>query len=151
EKNSVNLDFSGGYSAYVEHPGYDRWFVNPHSGMSFDIYSGDTWMNFHDRFSITENSYVDPTLQGFGNYSQFQNVAGIMCLWDFNKLIIRGGYDHANYLSLTGVNIPDGDSDVFYGSAACKLRSELNLGLETGGGLNQYSNTETNTPYTDAT
>jgi hypothetical protein len=61
DKNSLNLDVGVGYSAYVKHSDLDRVFITPGSGLSFDLYVGDVWINLHDRFSITEDAYEDPT------------------------------------------------------------------------------------------
>ena len=85
DQNSINLALGGGYSAYVSNPNLDRAFITPGSELSFDLYVGDFWINLHDRFSITENTYQDPTVAGSGNYSQFQNALGAATTWDLNK------------------------------------------------------------------
>ena len=77
----------GGYSAYVQHSELSRYFVTPDSELSFDLYAGDFLINLHDRFSITENTYQDPTVAGTGNYSQLQNTLGVTTLWDLNKIV----------------------------------------------------------------
>ena len=97
EMNSINLALGGGYSAYVKNPRLDQAFITPGSELSFDLYAGDFWINLHDRFSITENNYQDPSVANSGNYSQFQNALGVATVWDLNKAIVRAGYDHVNY------------------------------------------------------
>ena len=104
DQNSINLALGGGYSAYVNNPRLDRAFITPGSELSFDIYAGDFWIKMHDRFSITENTYQDPTVAGSGNYSQFQNALGVATVWDLNEAIVRVGYDHVNYELLNGGN-----------------------------------------------
>jgi hypothetical protein len=156
DQNSINLALGGGYSAYVNNPRLDRAFITPGSELSFDLYVGEFWINLHDRFSITENSYQDPTVVGSGNYSQLQNALGVATAWDLNKVIVRVGYDHVNYDSLTGGNgqnsggQPGGYSEVFSASAGYALKPGMLLGVELGESLINYTTTTTNTPYSNA-
>ena len=156
EKNSINLAFGGGYSAYVKYSNLDRFFILPGSELSFDVYSGDFWINLHDRFSITEYSYQDPTVAGSGNYSQLENAVGPSVVWDLNKGIAKVGYDHVNFDSLTGSGSqnsnqrPSGYSEVFSASVGTFLKPQMLLGLEGGGSIITYTTPTTNTPYTSA-
>jgi len=156
EQNSLNLALGAGYSAYVNNPRLDRAFITPGSELSFDLYVGDFWINLHDRFSITEDSYQDPSLAGSGNYSQFQNALGVATTWDLNKVIVRVGYDHVNYDSLSGGNgqnsggQPSGYSEVFSSSAGYALKPGMLLGVELGASLINYTTTSTNTPFSSA-
>ncbi len=151
DKQSLNLTIGAGYLAYAEHPKFDRLFISPNSEVSFDIYAGDFLINLHDRFSITENSYLDPTVSGSGGYSQLQNSLGISALWDLNKVVVNLGYDHSDYLELTGgLGQPDRTSEIFSASAGYNLKPGMVLGLELGGGLLHNSFANGNTPYTDA-
>ena len=156
DQNSINLTLGGGYQAYVSNPNLDRAFITPGSELSFDLYAGDFWINLHDRFSITENTYQDPTVTGSGNYSQFQNALGAATTWDLNKGIVKFGYDHVNYDSVTGGSgqsiggQPSGYSEVFSTSAGYALKPGMLLGVEVGGSLITYTTTTTNTPYSNA-
>ncbi len=149
DKNALNLSIGLGYSAYVEHPELDRIFVAPGTELSFDLYVGDVWINLHDRVSITQNAYQDPTVTGTGSYSQLQNALGASALWDLNKVILRSGYDHVNYAALAGSGgQPDGQSELFSASAGYALRPGMQLGIELGGGLLHYGGT--NAVFSDA-
>ena len=113
EKNSINLSLGTGYSAYAEHSEFNRVFMAPGSELSLDLYAGDFWISLHDRVSITEDAYEDPTMVGNANYSQFQNTAGLTVTWDLNKLVYRLGYDHVGYTVLSGGGgCPDGTSEI---------------------------------------
>jgi len=149
EKNSINLSLGGGYTFYVEHSNLDRLFLTPGSELSFNLYVGDFWINFHDRFSITEDAYQDPTVAGTGDFARFENSLGVSALWDLNKVILRSSYDHVTYVSL-GANQgqPDGQSEVLSVSAGYALKPGMLLGVELGGSLLHY--TSTNTAFTDA-
>lgn len=156
DQNSINLTLGGGYSAYTSNPRLDRAFITPDSELSFDLYVGEFWINLHDRFSITEDTYQDPTVVGSGNYSQLQNALGVGTTWDLNKAVVRAGYDHVNYDSLSGGagqgsgGQPSGSSEVFSSSAGFAVRPGMLLGLEVGDSLINYSTATTNTPYSNA-
>jgi len=142
EKNNIIVALGTGYSAYVEHPEFDRFFIMPGSELSFDVYVRDLWLNLHDRFSITEDSYQDPTAVGVGDYSQLQNDAGVTTTWDLNKVLLKLAFDHINYALLSGSAGPsDGSSEAFSLSAGYDLRPSLRAGLEVGGGFLHYSGT----------
>jgi hypothetical protein len=148
DQNSLNLKVGGGYSAYVEHSELNRAFIAPGSELSFDTYVGDFWINLHDRFSITQNAYEDPTVTGSGDYARLENALGVATLWDLNKVIVRVGYDHVNYLSVSGGNrAPDGQSEVFSASIGYAIKPQMLAGVEVGGSLLQYDG---NTPVTSA-
>src|ERR1035438_5366412 len=157
DQNSLNLALGGGYSAYVKNPKLDRIFITPNSVLSFDLYAGDFKIDLHDRFSILENTYQDPTVVGSGNYSQLQNALGVATVWDLNKGIVNFGYDHVNYDSLNSGNSQSsggqlsGYSEVFSTSAGYALKPGMLLGLELGGSLITYTMAPTtNTPYSNA-
>lgn len=152
DKQRLNLSISAGYSGYFQHSTLNHFFVTPDSGLSFDIFAGDFLINLHDRFSISETSYQDPTVTGNGGYSQFQNTLGISTLWDLNKAVVNVGYDHNNYVALTGgQGQPDRSSETFSASAGYTPRAGVLWGVEVGGGLLHNSATSTNAPYTEST
>jgi hypothetical protein len=139
DKNSVNLALGTGYSAYARNPEFNRLFITPGSELAFDLYAGPFWINLHDRLSVSENAYADPTVIGTADYSQLQNVAGLSATWDLNKLVVRSGYDHANYVTLSGGGIPEGQSDVVGFSAGYRREPAGVIGVESGGGRITYS------------
>jgi hypothetical protein len=155
DKNTLNVSAGVGYSAYVMHSNLRRFYVTPDSEVSFDLYAGDVWINLHDRISVTENSYQDPTVAGNGGYSQLQNAAGISATWDLNKVVLKCEYDHVNYAALSGASSTDGQADgsseLISASAGCFLGAGLQVGVELGGGLLHYSTTTTNNFFSDAT
>ena len=157
DKNSLNVSVGAGYSAYVMHSELRRYYVTPNTEVSFDVYAGDFWINLHDRISVTENSYSDPTVAGDGNYSQLQNAAGVAVVWDLNKLVLHFGYDHVNYSTLSsshgsgGGGQPDGASELFSASAGCLIKPGLQLGVELGGGILNYGASSTNSSFSNAT
>ena len=151
DQNSLNLSVGAGYSFYVQHSELDQLFLTPGSELSFDIYTGDFWINLHDRPSITDNAYQDPTIAGTGDYAQFQNALGLSATWDLNKMVVKAGYDHVNYLALgSNQSRPDGQSEVFSLSAGYAFKPGNLIGIELGGSVINYSRTDTNWIYSDA-
>lgn len=146
DQNSFSLALSGGYTAYAQHSEYDRFFVRPGSELSFDLYAGDVWMSFHDRFSITDDSYQDPTVVGNADLSRLENAVGTVVTWDLNEGLVRAGYDHLNYSNLSGNtdNYPGGRSEVFFLNAGLTPGVGVLYGVELGGSLIHYDERTSN-------
>jgi len=154
EVNSLSLGLGLGYQIYVEHTEFNQInsiSISPGSELAFDFYVGDFWFNIHDRISVSQNAYADPTATSTANYSRLENDAGLTATWDMNKVITKFGYDHINYTSLSGGG-DDGQSDVFSVSAGYTLTPGRIVGLEegfsiinqTGGGNGNGSGTQWN-------
>lgn len=140
DRNVLNLNVQVGYSAYMENSQLNQLYITPGTELSFDFFVGDFVINVHDRPSLTQNAYQDPTVVGTGDYAQFQNEAGVSVLWDLNKAVLSTGYDHVNYLSLTSESRrPDGESELFYLSGGWRVQPEMLLGLVAGSGLIRYT------------
>jgi hypothetical protein len=135
EINSLSLGLGLGYQIYVKHTEFNQLnsiSITPGSELAFDFYVGDFWFNLHDRITVSQNAYADPTATATQNYSRLENDAGLTTTWDLNKVIAKFGYDHINYISLTGESGGDGQSDVFSVSAGYTLTPGRLLGLEEG-------------------
>src|SRR3982751_6741056 len=81
EQNNLQFNIGTGYSAYLGNSGLNRIFVLPGSELSMDLYMGDLWINLHERFSISEDNYQDPTIVGIADYSRLDNAAGVSAVW----------------------------------------------------------------------
>jgi hypothetical protein len=141
EWNSINLSLGAGYVAYLEQTQLNRFFISADSdsGLSLDIYAGDFYLELHDRISITEDPYRDPTVAGDGRYSRLQNAAGITTIWDLNKVILQLNYDHVNSVTLSGrQGYGDLQSEVVSFSAGYAPKAGIRYGVEVGGSWQQY-------------
>ncbi len=135
----------------MKHSELDRAFITPGTELSFDLYVGDFWINFHDRVSITEDAYQDPTVSGTGDYARLENAVGVASLWDLNKVVLRAGYDHVNYVNLThNGGQTEGQSELFSTSAGYAIQPETKVGVDLGAGLIHYRSASTN-QFGDAT
>jgi len=139
-KNSLDVSLGAGYSAYLQHQDLSQFFINPGSGVSFDVYAGDFKINLHDRITITEDAYQNPGNGNNQNLVSLQNTVGTSALWDLNKVVVNLGYDHVNYASLSqNQGEPDAASENISANAGVRIRPELMTGLEAGGTLINYS------------
>jgi len=147
EQNSLDINLGIGYSAYLLNPDLSQFYINPGSGISFDVYVGDFVINLHDRISITEDAYQNPTAGGSGN-TELENTIGFNTTWDMNKAVMTLGYDHVNYASLGSGSSsrPDGMSENFFFTAGARLRPEIVTGVEAGGSIVNYDQTTTTSP-----
>ncbi len=140
DQNSLHLNLGAGYSAYVEHPELSQFYVVPGSELSFDVYLGDFWINLHDRFSISQSGYQDPTVAATGDFAFLENAAGVTGLWDLNKANLRLNYDHVNYLSLAGNNTsqPDRGAEVLSAAFVYEPKAQMQVGVQAGASTVQY-------------
>jgi hypothetical protein len=144
EKNALNLSLDVGYSFYANQSDLDRYFIQPGTELSFDIYVKDFSINLHDRPSLTQHAYQNPSVSGTGNYAQFENTAGVSVSWDLNKAVVNSGFDHNNYWSVNSssqAQANNGSSDTFYTSIGAYFWPEIQIGLEGGTAIIQYSST----------
>jgi hypothetical protein len=143
QKNSLNLALNTGYNVHFEHSSQSGFFITPDSELAFNIYAGDFLINLHERFTIIDNAYQDPTVANSGQYSQFQNTLGFSALWDLNKAVLKFGYDHLNNVFLRnaqGQNQSAASEEVFSLAAAYALQPQMLLGLEAGAGWINFGN-----------
>jgi len=67
----------------LENVQYNNLFVSPDSDLSFDLFILDFAINFHDRFSYSQDAYSDPTTQRHGSAWRVREHGGPQCrLWD---------------------------------------------------------------------
>jgi hypothetical protein len=134
DRNSLDFTLGTGYSFYVLNPDLDQVFITPGSGISFDIYTGDVKINFHDRVSITESAYQTPGATN-ANYEQLQNTAGVLVQWDLNKALAAIEYEHANYVGLnSSEQQPPTASEDLLASFGIRFVPQITVGVTGGAG-----------------
>lgn len=140
-QNSLDFSLGAGYSEYLQHADLSQFFINPGSGLSFDIYSGDFKFNLHDQITITEQAYENAGVSGANrDLVSLQNWAGASARWDVGNGLANAGYDHANYISMSqNQGEPDASSENLYVNGGIRVLPELLLGVEEGGSIITYS------------
>jgi hypothetical protein len=138
ENNSLFFSTGVGYTTYLRTSNNDHLNITPDSNLTFRMYAGDFVINFHDRFSMTENVQQNPT--GNGNFAELDNTVGTSVDWDLNKLILTFGYDYelVTYPHSDFEN-SDHSSELFNAQAAFQINQSTTAGLQAGGGLTDYS------------
>jgi len=148
--NTLSLATSLGYTFYLFHPQYNtsHVLVSPNSRLSFDVYTGDFKINFHDEFSYEQDPVSQAVLSNIVNFDRFTNVAGIGVIWDLNKVILSLNYDHINFYSFDLQNINGShasnpgalnySSDQVSASAELHFSSTFITGLESVASMRSY-------------
>ncbi|HTL57927.1 MAG TPA: hypothetical protein VL361_19720 [Candidatus Limnocylindrales bacterium] len=153
--NAINLNVRSGYSAYLQHTEFNRFYIGPESELAFELYAGDWRVALHDRLSVLQNNYQDPTVVGSGDYSQLDNRIGASAIWDLNEVLFGLRYDHVNYLSYSDSEaiarrLPNAQSEVFSSSLGYRSNPGFMVGLESGGTLFDYENPGSGGTFADA-
>jgi hypothetical protein len=102
EFNTLNLDVSIGYQAYLEHPRNNGLILSNTSGsqsqLQYNIFVGEVKINLHDSFSYQQDPLPIGQLSNNAQFGRFQNDAGISANWALNDdVILTAGYDHTNF------------------------------------------------------
>jgi hypothetical protein len=131
DRNLLQINVTGGYSEYVEHPHLSSWYLSTGSGISLDFYIKDILFNVHDQFSYVQNSSANPQVAGTGTYGTFENTAGLSGDWSLKHFDLSLGYDHQNTLATSAqFDQTDNTTDTGYARAGYKWNPKLTTGLE---------------------
>jgi hypothetical protein len=149
--NTLRFRTAIGYAYYVNSPNLNRpvMTISPDSALSFDVYAGDVKINFHDQFSLQEETYNQGSLSGVAQLERFSNTVGVSILWDTNDVVWNLGYDHFNFITFGGANSSSGtlasnvskldhSTDQVSASVAVKLSSTLIGGIEGTAAYSDY-------------
>ena len=140
--NTISLNLGIGFVRYLEHPSAtdNDLFIAPGSQVAFDLYAFDTFrINFHDSFAVLQDPVDNAQLSGVTDFGRFINTAGVTVVADYNKLVLTGGYDHTNYVSLNDTyNYLDRNAESFLGSVSVKVAPGTFVGVEGTGAYTNY-------------
>jgi Putative beta-barrel porin 2 len=131
DRNLLQLNVTGGYSDYVNHPHLSSWFLSTESGISLDFYIKDVSFNVHDQFSYVQNSSQNAQVAGTGTYGTFQNTAGLSGNWSLKYVDLTLGYDRGNTLATSAAfDQTDNANNTGYAKVGYKWNPKLTTGLE---------------------
>lgn len=101
--NTLNLNLGLEYGKFLFNDEFDSRYplATPNSALSFNLYTGDFRINFHDRFSYQENPLTQAQVAGVARFGRFTNTVGTTVDWDLNDVVLTGGYDYGIFLSTT--------------------------------------------------
>ena len=137
---TLSLQAGIGYITYVNQSQPDRILpiasaaINPETGLSFNVKTGNFLINFHDRPEVPRFEVSAVTQRDQSQYNSFSNTAGISILWNVNsRLVATLGYDHINQIALnSSAQGSDQSTENFLSSLSYKLGDALGVGLEAG-------------------
>lgn len=149
--NTLRFRAAIGYAYYFNSPNLNRqtMTISPDSALSFDVYAGDVKVNFHNQFSLQQETISQGTLSGVATLNRFTNTAGVSVLWDTNDIVWTTGYDHHTFITLGGANSSSGSivstisnldhsTDQLSASMAVKISSALIGGFEATAAYSDY-------------
>ena len=153
ELNTLTFNTSLGYTKYLIHSQFDQSqiVVSPDSALSFDVYTGDFKINFHDAFSYQQDPVDEAELSNVVNFDRFQNDVGAGVLWDLNKVILTLNYDHINFICTdlqtnTGAYVPDAGALSFTADQV-SASGELHVSSTLIGGVEAAASDRTYTQF----
>jgi hypothetical protein len=139
QRNVLRLSVGVGYYDYLRHSTNSGVRLSSDSQLSFDMYIKDFWINFHDRFALTEDSSTEPAVAGTSLYGTFINTAGLTATWDLEDVTLVAGFDHQNLLSSSGeFSYLDRYSEYPLLRAGFRFRPDLTAGVEATAGFTTY-------------
>lgn len=137
--NLLTLSVGVGYDDYLQHSTYSRVQISSGSQLSFDMFIKDFSINFHDQFSLTEDSSAEAAVAGTALYGNFMNTAGLTTTWDLEDLVLTIGYDHQNSLSSSGAfSYLNRSSELPLARVGFRLRPDLTVGVEATASFTTY-------------
>lgn len=131
QQNSLSFSTGVGYDEYLEHNQYSAYRVNSDSQLLFDVRVKDFLIDFHDRFSYSQDPSTEAAVAGTAIYGGLQNSAGVTTTWDLEDVVLTLGYDHQNFISSSSeFSYLNRASELPLARAGAKLRPDLTIGIE---------------------
>jgi hypothetical protein len=144
QNSLLSLNVLGGYDQYLEHADYSYWHVGSGSGLALDLDVGQFTFDVHDRMEYLQDSAQQAAVAGTNShglrsaYGYFQNVAGVLGMWQLNDVVPSLGYDHENFIASSGFSYATRATEDFYARSAFRVHPRLTVGPEATAGLTTY-------------
>jgi hypothetical protein len=145
QRNLLQLNVTAGYNEYIRHNDLSTWYLQSGSELSFDVFVKDFLINFHDRFSYSQDAAQEAAVANTGSYGTFQNSAGLSTTWDLEDVVLTLGYDHQNVVSTAQqFDSQDHASEMVVARAGLKLNPRLTTGVEGTTSITEYNQRQLN-------
>ena len=142
--NLLSLNVGIGYDKYLDHPDLSTWSLQSGSGLSFDIYVKDLWINLHDNASYSQDSSQQSAVANTATYGTVANTVGILNTLDLEDVTLTLGYDHRNTFSESGQSSANqfqsqnNSSELLVGRAGLVVHPKVTVGVEATGTFTTY-------------
>ena len=139
-RNLVQFNIGVGYDKYIQHDEYSGIRLMSGSGISFDLYIKDFWINLHQNFQYTLDTAGQPDVANTGFYGGWNNTAGLSGTWDLEDVLLTLGYDHLNFVSSSSLfDYTDSATELLSARAGFRFGQRLTAGVEGSVGFTSYN------------
>jgi len=135
QNSLLSLNVLGGYDKYLAHDNFSYWHLGSGSGLVLDLDVGQFTFDMHDRMEYLQDSAQQAAVAGTSSsglrspYGYFQNVAGVLGMWQLNDVVPSLGYDHENFIaSSSAFNYATRATEDFYARTAFQVHPRLTVG-----------------------
>jgi hypothetical protein len=136
--NQLAFSIGAGYAYYLKTSRLNHLFITPDTDTEFDIGIGDFTINFHNRMTLSQDSYSQ-TESGTANAGYFEDTAGVRVNWDLNRLRFSLGLDHQSYsATTTGFEYRDHGTEIINLIAEFFVNQNFRVGLQLGSSMTAY-------------
>jgi hypothetical protein len=149
ELNSITFGVTAGYQEYFSNSAQSGFYINPNSQfqLAYNVFLGESIrITFYDRFSVSQYSYMDPSVTGYGaDNRSANNDVGTVANWRIEKGNVSLGFDHNNLWQLNDTGnfdstnpqqilggVGDMTSEVINGQFGYTVTPTLTLGPQVG-------------------
>jgi len=143
-RNQLNLNLGFSLQHYLKYSQYNNntLLIDPQTGLDYRIYFNDFVLTLYDYPSISNSGGSnDPAITNSVNFSQMNNSIGLSLIWNPNQLVIMGGLQRQDTLSLTS-NAFDSQNSTGYsafGTVSYNITPTTSTGLRLQTSTTTYS------------
>ena len=143
-RNLLELSLGFNFQHYLKNSQYNNngLLIDPNTGLNYRLYFNDFVFTLYEYPSITNNGGSnDPGITNSVNFSQLSNSIGLSLIWNPNQLVIMGGFQRQDTLSLTSNAFDSQNSTGYsaYGTVSYNITPTSSSGMRLQGSTTTYS------------
>ena len=143
-RNLLQLSLGFNFQHYLKYSQYNNngVLIDPNTGLDYRLYFNDFVFTFYDYPSITNNGGSnDPGITNSVNFSQLSNSIGLSLIWNPNQIVVMGGFQRQDILSLTSNAFDSQNSTGYsaYGTIAYNITPTSSAGLRLQASTTTYA------------
>jgi len=143
-RNLLQLNLGFNFQQYLKYSEYNNngLLVDPFTGLDYRIYFSDFVLTLYDYPSITNNGgNNDPAITNSVNFSQLNNSGGISLIWHPNQLLLMGGFQRQDTVSLSSNEFDSQNSTGYsaFGTMAYNFTPTTSVGVRIQASTTTYT------------